>query len=37
MKVFEATRLDRHVFHPDWNYTVLAVPRADATRPSRGK
>jgi hypothetical protein len=37
MKVFEATRLDRHVFHPDWNYTVLTAPRADATRPSRGK
>jgi Rhodopirellula transposase DDE domain len=37
MKVFEATRLDRHVFHPDWNYTVLTTPRADATRPSRGK
>jgi len=37
MKVFEATRLDRHVFHPDWNYTVLTAPRADATRPSRGQ
>lgn len=37
MKVFEATRLDRHVFHPDWNYTVLTAPRTDATRPSRGK
>ena len=37
MKVFEATRLDRHVFHPDWNYTVLTAPRADATGPSRGK
>lgn len=37
MKVFEATRLNRHVFHPDWNYTVLTAPRADATRPSRGK
>jgi len=37
MKMLEATRLDRHVFHPDWNYTVLTAPRANATRPSRGK
>ena len=34
MKVFEATLLDRHVFHPDWNYTVLTAPRTDATHPS---
>lgn len=37
MKVFEATRLDRHAFHPDWNYTVLTAPQTDATHPSRGK
>ena len=37
MKAFEKTLLSRHVFHPDWNYTVLTTPRADTTRPSRGK
>jgi hypothetical protein len=37
MKVFEKTLLSRHDFHPDWNYTVLPVPRADTTRPDRGK
>lgn len=33
MKVFEKTRLDRHQFHPDWNYTILSAPRADTTHP----
>ena len=33
MKAFEATRLERHRFHPDWNYTILSAPHADTTRP----
>jgi Rhodopirellula transposase DDE domain len=37
MAVFEKTLLNRHDFHPDWNYTVLATPRIDTTRPSQGK
>lgn len=34
MKVFEKTLLNRHVFHPDWNYTVLTTPRTDTTHPN---
>lgn len=34
MAVFEKTLLNRHDFHPDWNYTILATPRADTTHPS---
>lgn len=34
MKTFEKTLLNRHVFHPDWNYTVLTTPRTDTTHPS---
>ena len=37
MAVFEKTLLNRHDFHPDWNYTVLAMPRTDTTRPNQGK
>jgi hypothetical protein len=37
MAVFEKTLLNRHTFHPDWNYTVLTAPRTDTTRPNSGK
>jgi hypothetical protein len=37
MAVFEKTLLNRHIFHPDWNYTVLATPRAETTHLNRGK
>jgi hypothetical protein len=35
MKAFEATHLQRHTFHGDWNYTVTASPGQDTTRPNR--
>ncbi|HVE95576.1 MAG TPA: hypothetical protein VNA67_01090, partial [Pseudonocardiaceae bacterium] len=36
MKDFEATHLQRHKFHGDWNYTVTAAPgRTRHTRESR--
>ncbi|HHO9395271.1 TPA: ISAzo13 family transposase, partial [Klebsiella pneumoniae] len=34
MKAFAARHLQRHEFHPDWNYTITAAPATDATRPS---
>ncbi len=34
MKAFEASHLQRHDFHGDWNYTVTAVPRHDPTHPN---
>jgi hypothetical protein len=37
MKAFEATHLQRHTFHGDWNYTVTASPSKDTTRPNREK
>lgn len=37
MAVFEKTLLNRHDFHPDWNYTILLAPNPDTTRPSQGK
>jgi hypothetical protein len=37
MKAFEATHLQRHKFHGDWNYTVTAKPGEDTTRPNREK
>lgn len=33
MKTFEAERLRRHEFHGDWNYTILANPLTEPTRP----
>jgi hypothetical protein len=35
MQVFEASHLQRHAFHGDWNYTVTAAPDEEATRPNR--
>ena len=37
MKAFEATHLQRHTFHGDWNYTVTASSGEDTTRPNRKK
>jgi hypothetical protein len=37
MKAFEATHLQRHTFHGDWNYTVTASPSQDTTRPNGEK
>jgi hypothetical protein len=34
MKAFEKTRLRRHDFHGDWNYTVCLLPRL-AINPSK--
>jgi Rhodopirellula transposase DDE domain len=33
MKAFEATHLQRHEFHGDWNYTVVGAPDEDPTHP----
>jgi hypothetical protein len=35
MQLFEASHLQRHTFHGDWNYTVIATPDEDTTRPNR--
>jgi len=35
MKAFEATHLQRHAFHGDWNYTVCAAPDTDTTHPNQ--
>jgi DDE family transposase len=35
MQLFEASHLQRHAFHGDWNYTVIATPDEDTTRPNR--
>lgn len=35
MRTLEATPLNRHAFHGDWNYTVSATTDETATRPSR--
>jgi len=32
MKALEASHLQRHEFHGDWNYTLLAAPD-DKTAP----
>ena len=37
MKAFETRNLQRHEFHGNWNYTILAIPPGDTTRPSSGK
>ncbi len=37
MKAFAARHLQRHEFHGDWNYTVTATHRDDATRPNELK
>jgi hypothetical protein len=37
MKAFEATHLQRHTFHGDWNYTVCAAPDDDTTHPNLTK
>ena len=37
MKAFEATHLQRHEFHGDWNYNVCAASAEDATRPNEPK
>jgi transposase len=34
MKEFEATHLDRHEFHGDWNYTITAEGHRYTTRPN---
>ena len=34
MKSFEAKHLQRHQFHGDWNYTIIASPTDNPTRPS---
>jgi DDE family transposase len=34
MQLFEASHLQRHAFHGDWNYTVIATPDEDTTRPN---
>lgn len=33
MKAFEATQLQRHEFHGDWNYNINVIPADNATRP----
>jgi hypothetical protein len=35
MEAFEAAHLQRHEFHGDWNYTVIAAPAPGTTRPNR--
>ena len=37
MKAFEATHLQRHEFHGDWNYNINAAPGDNATRPEQQK
>jgi Rhodopirellula transposase DDE domain len=37
MKAFEASHLQRHQFHGDWNYTIRATPADPATRPDNPK
>lgn len=37
MKAFEASHLQRHTFHGDWNYTVTASPSEETTRSNREK
>jgi transposase len=34
MKEFEATHLDRHEFHGDWNYTITTSDHRYTTRPN---
>jgi len=35
MKAFEATHLQRHTFHGNWNYTVTGTPADNTTHPNR--
>src|SRR5674536_275191 len=35
MRAFEASHLQRHEFHGDWNYTVRATPDENTTPRSR--
>jgi len=35
MKAFEATHLQRHRFHGNWNYTVTGTPADNTTHPNR--
>jgi len=37
MKAFEASHLQRHQFHGDWNYTIRATPADPATHPDDPK
>jgi hypothetical protein len=36
MRAFEASHLQRHDFHGDWNYTLPAQPIDNTTRPNSG-
>jgi len=35
MKAFEKAHLDRHEFHGDWNYTIVANINQEPTRPNK--
>ena len=35
MKALEATHLQRHTFHGNWNYTVTGTPADNTTHPNR--
>lgn len=37
MKAFEAKHLQRHQFHGDWNYSIIATAPSSQTRPANSK